>query len=172
LVLSALFVRALHPGVVARGAMRVVFACGAVMGLAIVATPARVFTEGIPILELAAVALAAYLIIALGRSALAGERTAAFMLGGLLVFIASVTHDIAFVKYPWQSDLAPYGALVLISTPAVVLARRFSRALSNEQLRLVEQRQRVDLLVRATKAGLLDWETTTGVITYSERYKE
>src|SRR5262249_52436372 len=130
------------------------------------------FTEGIPALEVVSVALAVYLIVALGRHAIAGERPAAFMLGGLLVFVAAIAHDIARVKYPWQSDFAPYGSLVLISTPAGMLGRGFSRALTAEQLRLVEQRQRVDLLVRATKAGVLDWETATGIVTYSERYKE
>lgn len=35
-----------------------------------------------------------------------------------------------------------------------------------------EQRRRADLLVRATKAGLLEWDAASGAVTYSDRFKE
>ncbi|HSW13063.1 MAG TPA: PAS domain S-box protein, partial [Solimonas sp.] len=41
-----------------------------------------------------------------------------------------------------------------------------------EESRLIAQRGRTDLLVRATKAGLLDWDTVQDRVSFSERYKE
>jgi PAS domain S-box-containing protein len=66
--------------------------------------------------------------------------------------------------------LAALFALVLVA--ALLLAPRYARARRAEELRSVEQQQRVDLLMRATKAGLFDWDAVTNRTTYSERLKE
>src|SRR5687768_16214096 len=66
--------------------------------------------------------------------------------------------------------IAALFALVLVA--ALLLAPRYARARRAEELRAVEQQQRVDLLVRATKAGLADWDSTTNRVAYSERFKE
>jgi PAS domain S-box-containing protein len=50
--------------------------------------------------------------------------------------------------------------------------QRLERALRAEEQRSLEQRQRADLLVRATQAGLLDWDAITNHTSYSERFKE
>ncbi|MEW6688329.1 MAG: PAS domain S-box protein [Pseudomonadota bacterium] len=57
---------------------------------------------------------------------------------------------------------------------AGLLARRFggARPLRPGELRLLEQQQRADLLVRATQAGLLEWDAAANVTTYSARFKE
>src|SRR6185503_4601545 len=61
---------------------------------------------------------------------------------------------------------------VLVLVAALLLAPRHARARRAEELRAVEQQQRVDLLMRATKAGLFDWDAVTNRTTYSERLKE
>src|SRR5688572_15125265 len=72
-----------------------------------------------------------------------------------------------------MADTVALGALfVLVLVAALLLAPRYARALRAEELRSVEQQQRVDLLMRATKAGLFDWDAVTNRTTYSERLKE
>ena len=71
-----------------------------------------------------------------------------------------------------RDKLSPYGLLVFALVPVILIARRFARALRAEELRSVEQEQRVDLLVNATKAGLLDTDVAAKRTTYSERLKE
>ena len=56
--------------------------------------------------------------------------------------------------------------------PASAREQRLARELRAEQRRSREQQQRVDLLMRATKAGLFDWDAVTNRTTYSERLKE
>jgi PAS domain S-box-containing protein len=56
--------------------------------------------------------------------------------------------------------------------PATSREQRLERALRAAERRSLEQQQRADLLVRATQAGLLDWDSTTDRTTYSERLKE
>ena len=68
---------------------------------------------------------------------------------------------------PWA-----FAALVLLLAAALVLAHRSARATRDERSRLIEQQQRAELLVRATQAGLFEWEANSDRTSYSERLKE
>ena len=57
---------------------------------------------------------------------------------------------------PWA-----FAALVLLLAAALVLAHRSARATRDERSRLIEQQQRAELLVRATQAGLFEWEASS-----------
>ena len=57
-------------------------------------------------------------------------------------------------------------------TLTILVANVYSYASEIEQQQTMRQSQRADLLVRATMAGLLEWNVTTSTVTYSERYKE
>lgn len=50
--------------------------------------------------------------------------------------------------------------------------RRYGRAVARLRQFAREQRNRTELLVRATQAGLLDWDPLADRVTYSVRYKE
>jgi PAS domain S-box-containing protein len=68
---------------------------------------------------------------------------------------------------PWA-----FAALGLLLAAALVLALRSARATRVERSRWIEQQQRADLLVRATQAGLFEWEANANRTSYSERLKE
>jgi PAS domain S-box-containing protein len=68
---------------------------------------------------------------------------------------------------PWA-----LAALGLLLAAALVPALRSARATRVERSRWIEQQQRADLLVRATQAGLFEWEANANRTSYSERLKE
>ncbi|HTN26414.1 MAG TPA: PAS domain S-box protein [Burkholderiales bacterium] len=68
---------------------------------------------------------------------------------------------------PWA-----FAALGLLLAAALVFALRSARATRVERARWIEQQQRADLLVRATQAGLFEWEANANRTSYSERLKE
>jgi PAS domain S-box-containing protein len=148
----------------------VVFALGGV--LLVMATPISVFSYTAPVLQFAATAVAAYLAVALAVAWWRGRPGAGILLVGLLVLIATSAHDVVFFQHLLTVSLAPFGVLGFVLAPALLLARRFSRALAAEELRAIEQSERADLLVRSTKAGVLDWDAVSGTVTHSERYRE
>lgn len=73
------------------------------------------------------------------------------------------------------SQLLAAGSLALAGLLGFLLAwqyRRYGRAVTRLRQFAREQRNRTELLVRATQAGLLDWDPVADRVTYSVRYKE
>ncbi|CAN5606541.1 hypothetical protein BH11PSE7_BH11PSE7_17880 [soil metagenome] len=171
-VLYALFLAQQYPGLFPRIAIRaiVVWCLGATLVVAL--TPAWLFSLGVPLLQGAGVLVGGCMVVVLVRATLRRRRGAALILAGLLVLIGAVVHDAYYFQHQLQLGLVPWGVLACVLMPAILLARRFSRALTAEELRHVEQRERADLVVRSTKAGVLDWDAVAGTLSYSERYLE
>ncbi|MES2972109.1 MAG: PAS domain-containing protein [Pseudomonadota bacterium] len=171
-MLFALFLSTQYPSLFPRWAIRSIVILGVGATVVVALTPAALFSLGVPLMQAGAVLLAACLIAVLARAVLQRRTGALLILLGLLVFIGTTVHDTINFQHLQQFGLVPWGALVCVSMPGVLLSRRFSRALSAEELRHVEQRERADLVVRSTKAGVLDWDAVAGTITYSTRYME
>ncbi|QJW84141.1 PAS domain-containing protein [Ramlibacter terrae] len=105
-------------------------------------------------------------------AARAGRRTAPLLLAGLVAPVAAVTHDALRYEQLTRLTLLPYGVLLFVAAPAYLMARRFTRSVRVEERMAIEQRERADLLVRSTKAGLLDWDAISGRVDWSERLRE
>jgi PAS domain S-box-containing protein len=168
----ALFLGSLYPAHVRGWPLKAISLWGLVSAAVVVATPSAVFSLLVPVLQGGAVLIAAYLTVSLVRVVLAGQHNAGWLLGGMAVLVAAIAHDTVQFEYLQRQALVPYGLFVFVAAPALLMAQRVSRALSAEELRSIEQRERADLLVRSTRAGLMDWDATTGVMTFSDRYRE
>ncbi|MES1979895.1 MAG: PAS domain-containing protein [Pseudomonadota bacterium] len=174
LTMFARFVHAAYPGEFGDWQIRVVSWFGGLGALLSVLTPGSVFTLSVPVLGTFTVVMAVYITWVLVR---ASRRTrwrgsAPILLGGFAVLAVVVGHDWIFFRHLMRTVWMPYGLLAFALAPGFMLARRMARALASEELRGIEQRERTNLLVRATKAGLLDWNAIGDVVTYSDRYKE
>jgi PAS domain S-box-containing protein len=157
------------------GSRRFVWAVSAIAiagGLLSVATPAHVLTMSTPVLGVASVGVGLYVAVLLARALLKGRQGSAVLLVALAIFSAAVLNDVLLFQRLSPTALMPYGILAFVLAPAVLMAQRFAQALHAQELRTLEQRVRGDMLVRATKAGLLDWDGTTNVAAYSDRFKE
>ncbi len=138
----------------------------------VLAVPSRVYTVAVPYLQGIGLAAVGVVLLALWRAVVARRPGAATFLAGMVAYAAALVLDA--VHYPQQFEWSstPYGILAFVLAAAAAMAQRLARALSAEELRVLEQRHRVNLLVKATKAGILDWDATSNTITYSERFKE
>lgn len=172
LTLFMLFLRSLYPEHFSRVVARAIVAWGVGSVAFVAVTPAWVFSHTVPLLQAGAAAVALYMLATLVRVVLGGRRSAAMVLAGAALLFAAILHDTLQYQHLQRLSLLPFGLFAFVVAPALLLARRFSRALAAEELRAIEQRERADLLVRSTGAGLLDWDSTTGRITYSGRYRE
>lgn len=154
--------------------IRLVRGLGSIGVLLVLLTPARVYTQSIPVLVMTALVLTAYIAWVLTRAAIRnrGRGSAPVLLAGFVVLAVAIGHDTVNFRHLMYSYWTPFGLLAFALAPGITLARRMSRALAAEELRSIEQRERTNLLVRATKAGLLDWDAISNSVTYSERYKE
>lgn len=165
LLADRLFPRTLRPGVVRA------LAGGCMVGLLVVdLAPARVYSQYVLFGQLLGVAIGLYVTFALARAARQGRPDAKVVLAGmaclgavLAVNLSQFSGDLA------QRGLTALGLLGFVLTPGIVLLRRLGRALNAEELRSAEQREKVDLLVRATGAGILDWDYTRNLTRYSPR---
>ena len=166
-----LFLGSLFREVSAKAVRACVIFCGAGL-LLVLTTPISVFSYAGPVLQVTAAAVAIYLLAALTLAWRRGRPGAGILLAGLVVLIATSAHDVVFFQHLLTISLAPFGVLGFVLAPALLLARRFSRALAVEELRAIEQGERADLLVRSTQAGVLDWDAASGTTTYSARYRE
>jgi PAS domain S-box-containing protein len=165
-------VQSLYPAETSRRVAAVVTALSAAGVLLTMAAPVRILTYSTPVLNVVAVAVALYLSAVLWRAARHRQRGAAVMLLALLAVAIAAGHDIVLFQHVLSVSLLPYGVLAFVMAPAVLLAQRFAIALAVQEARVIEQRGRTDLLMRATKAGLLDWDAVNDTVHYSERYKE
>jgi PAS domain S-box-containing protein len=138
----------------------------------VLATGSAIYSQLVPLLQAGAALVAAWLFVSLLRVFASGQRNALWLIGGLVVLVAAIVHDTVQFEYLQRRSLVSYGLFVFAVAPALLLAQRVTRALRAEELRSIEQRERADLLVRSTQAGLLDWDATTGVMTFSDRYRQ
>ncbi|MBC5764437.1 ATP-binding protein [Ramlibacter albus] len=145
--------------------------CAAGFLLALLA-PLDVFLRSGPLSWLGWMTTSAYLAVVLLRAVRHGDRSARILLVGLCALVGAVIHDLASPSASYLGRLVPIGNSIYLVTLAMLLGQRYARALATEELRAAEQKHRADLLVTATKAGVLDWETSTGVVRASARYRE
>jgi PAS domain S-box-containing protein len=167
-----LFLRSLYPREVSERVTRVVVAfslCGMLLTLA---SPIRIFAYSTIALQAEGGLIAAYVAYALVQAMRHRQRGAGILLAGLAVLVVAIAHDVLYYQHLLSTSLLPFGVVGLVLAPAILLAQRFARALAAEESRAIEQRGRTDLLMRATKAGLLDWDAVNDRVHYSERYKE
>lgn len=171
-ILFTLFVRSLYPGEVGLRAVRIIGAWVLLSVAVVLATHARTFTLLLPSLMVGSCMVGMYLAWRLLAAWRHGRRSAPLLLAGLAVLTATVVHDVANYAHLTRLTLVPYGVLLFVAAPAYLMARRFARALSLEERVAIEQRGRANLLVRSTKAGLLDWDTVSNRIEWSDRLGE
>jgi len=167
-----LFARGLFPGEFGRRPVAVAVACVLLPSLFVLLGPARLYSHTVPFVQAATVLMALYAIGATGLAAWRQRPSAWVCLGGIAVLAAAVVFDILQYKASLQSTVTPFGILAFALAPAAVLTQRFARALTAEELRSLEQRHRANLLVRATKAGILDWDAATDSVRLSERLQQ
>jgi PAS domain S-box-containing protein len=165
-------VQSLYPAETSRRLATAVALVGAAGAVLAITAPVRILTYSTPALNAVAVAVALYFSTVLWRAARHRQRGAAVMLLALLAVAGAAAHDIILFEHVLSVSLLPYGVLAFVMAPAVLLAQRFANALAVQEARVIEQRGRTDLLMRATKAGLLDWDAVNDKVNYSERYKE
>lgn len=172
LAIFPLFLRALYRREVGLVPLRAILAfSGGGMLLALL-TPIHVFSYSAPVLQAGGVVVALYVTFVLVQALRHRQRGAGILLAGLAILVAAVAHDVIFFQHILSVSLLPFAAVGIVLAPAVLLAQRFARALAAEEARVIEQRGRTDMLMRATKAGLLDWDAVNNAVGYTERYKE
>lgn len=154
-------------------AVRVLLAACALGALAVLATPARVYSHLAPAGQMLSLLLGLYVTVAVARAARRGRAGAAVLLGGMAFLLLVLVIDLAQYNIGHTlRSVTPVGLLAFVLAPAVVLARRLARALGAEELRALEQRGKADLLLRTTKAGIYDWDVVLGEVRFSDRLKE
>lgn len=168
LLVQLLFSRTMHARVV-----RALLAACALGVLVVAVTPARVYSEFVLYGQLLNVAIGVYVTVSLARAARQGRPDAGVILGGM-AFLALVlaTNLFQLSGDMAQRGITAIGLLGFVLSPAIVLLRRLGRALNVEESRSAEQREKADLLVRATHAGILDWDYTRNLTRYSPRLLE
>jgi signal transduction histidine kinase/CheY-like chemotaxis protein len=168
LLVDRLFPRTLWPQ-----AVRALLA-GCVVGLvAIFLTPARVYSNYVVVGQVLGFAIALHVTWCMIRAGRQGRPDAGVILGGLacLGLVLAVNLGPAAGEMQ-QRGITAIGLLAFVLSPGMVLLRRLGRALNVEELRSAEEREKVDLLVRATHAGILDWDYTRNLTRYSPRLLE
>ena len=168
LLVDRLFPRTLWPLAV----RALLAAC--VAGLAgIFLTPARVYSSYVVLGQVLGFAIALHIAWCLIRAGRQGRPDAGVILGGLacLGLVLAINLGPAAGEMQ-QRGVTAIGLLAFVLSPGIVLLRRLGRALNVEELRSAEEREKVDLLVRATHAGILDWDYTRNLTRYSPRLLE
>ncbi len=171
--LFLLLVQKLFAGEFRLLAVRALLACCALGALVVLCTPARIYSHLAPFGQALTVAIGVYVTWAVGQAAWRGRPGAPVLLGGMAFLLLVLGLDVLLYNTGGSTRaFTPFGLMVFVLSPAVVLARRLARALNAEELRTLEQREKADLLVRTTKAGIYDWDATRDLVTYSPRLKE
>jgi PAS domain S-box-containing protein len=170
--LFAVYVRSLYPGHIATRPIRVLVAWVVVSCVLVLSTSSAFFTRLVPLLSIGSALSAAYIAWGLLKAVRGGRRTARLLLVALGVLAAAVVYDSLNYTHLWRLSLLPYAVMIFVGVPAYLMAGRFARALLVEERTAIELRERADLLVRSTKAGLLNWDAIGNRTTYSDRYRE
>ncbi|MEJ5991123.1 response regulator [Ramlibacter sp. PS3R-8] len=168
-VVDQLFPRTLRPGVVR------MFTAACALAVVVVAfTPGRIYSHLVWYGQALGVAIGVYITVAISRAARQGRKDAGVILVGMAFLALALALNAleSFDAGRTQSSITAFSLLAFMLSPAMVLLRRLARALNTEEQRSAEQREKVDLLVRATQAGILDWDYTRNLARYSARLLE
>ncbi|HSH89405.1 MAG TPA: PAS domain S-box protein [Ramlibacter sp.] len=171
-VFYLLFLRSLYPAFIGPRAVGIMIVWAVLSCLTVLVTTSREYVYLLPFMTASSVLIGLYLTWRLAAAWRGGERGAALLLGGLLLFAIATAHDALNFQHLSRLTLLPYGILLFVAAPAWLMAQRFLRALTVEERVAIEQRERADLIVRSTNAGVLDWDAISGRTTYSLRYRE
>lgn len=167
-LVDRLFPRTLHP----RALKAFIAACVFAM-LLVVFSPARVFTHTVYPAEAVAVAMGLHVVASVARAGRRGRRDAGVLLAGLALLAGVLLLNLLRPEGgAVQRAATAFGLLGFVLSPALVMLRRLARALTSAEERSESQREKVDLLVRATHAGILDWDHTRNLTRYSPRLLE
>jgi PAS domain S-box-containing protein len=169
--LLALFLRALYPTGANRYVVHAVLACSLAAAAAVLVLPARLHTYTLPLMQLVTLAAAAWSVAMLVLVSRQRRSPWPLLLVGMALFYPVMVLDLLHTNTVLRFAFAPLGLFAYLVAPAAVLARRFSQALNAEEMRTTEEHERVDLLGRAAKAGLFDWDVAAGRTVYSEYFK-
>jgi PAS domain S-box-containing protein len=169
IVVEQLFPRTLRPG----GVRLFTAACALAM-VVVALTPGRIYSHLVWYGQGVGVAIGAYVTVAIARAARQGRKDAGVILVGMAFLGLALAVNVlqSFDADRTQSSITAFSLLAFMLSPAMVLLRRLARALNTEEQRSAEQREKVDLLVRATQAGILDWDYTRNLARYSARLLE
>lgn len=168
LLVHALFQRALHVPT-----LRLLVGACALGALVVALTPARLYSHLVFYGQALGVAIGLYILACIARAARTGRRDAGVLLAGMGILLAVLLANLLeFYAGIALRGFTAVGLLAFVLSPALVLLRRLARALTTEELRSAEQREKADLLVRTTQAGILDWDPTRGLVRYSPRLLE
>jgi PAS domain S-box-containing protein len=168
-VVDHLFPRTLRPGVVR------VFTAACMLAVVVVAfTPGRVYSHLVWYGQALGVAIGVYVTVAIARAARQGRKDAGVILVGMAFLVLAIAVNLQhfFDADRTQNSITAFSLLGFMLSPAIVLLLRLARALNTEERRSAEQREKVDLLVRATQAGILDWDCARSLTRYSPRLLE
>ena len=168
LLVDLLFPRAMHQRVV-----RAAVALCLLAMLVVAVTPAGIYSYLVFYGQALGVALGLYIAWAMARATYQKRKDTVVILVGLgFLLLVLATNVLQFYAGGTQGSITAFGLLAFVLSPGIVLLRRLARALNVEEQRSAEQREKVDLLVRATHAGILDWDYTRNLTRYSPRLLE
>ncbi|RYF16093.1 MAG: response regulator [Comamonadaceae bacterium] len=167
-LVDQLFPRILH----ARALKAFIAACLFAM-LLVVFSPARVFTHSVYPAYAAGVAMGLHIVASVARAGRRGRRDAGVLLAGMALLAGVLLLNLLQSHAgSIQRTATAFGLLGFVLSPALVMLRRLARALTSAEERSEAQREKVELLVRATHAGILDWDHTRNISRYSPRLLE
>jgi hypothetical protein len=163
-VFFAVYVRSLYPAArhrhgptrVHRGLGGAVLRGGAGHRLAVF------FTRLVPPLAAGSALIGAYIAWGLFKAGACRPPHRAPAAGRPGVLAVAVVHDAVNYTHLWRLSLLPYAVMLFVGVPAYLMARPLRARAAVEERIAIEQRERADLLVRSTKAGLLNWDAIGG----------
>ena len=168
LMVDRLFPRLLHPGVA-----RATLALCALAALVVALAPARIHSHLVVAVQALGGALFVYTVVRLAQALRQGRPDAGVLLGGLVLLLAAATVAQLQVLHGTSPGLAILlGQLAFVLSAPLVLVQRLARLLAAEERRTSEQREKADLLVRTTGAGIFDWDASRNLFRYSPRLLE
>ncbi|MGI6150521.1 MAG: diguanylate cyclase [Christensenellales bacterium] len=161
--LILMFFRSVFPRYFHARIIRIAQVVGAVFGLLVLLTPARIFTLFNPIYQIWSGLLIIYITVALIRLSINKEKGSWFILLGGAALLLSSANDIIFLSI-WMNDAGPtflrdlirtgslssIGQLIFAFLNSLLLAKNFSDALDQEEVltaRLTEINTHLDELV-------------------------
>lgn len=145
MALFALTIRGLFPLDIHRRVVQVVVGMLAVAAVAVVVLPPGVYSHVALPGQTAAVAVAAYVAFAMMRAQRHSRIDARVLLAGMLAVLVTLSMDLLLIDVPGPDrKFGPLGFALFLLSPAVVIARRLSRALNaEERARTLEENARL-----------------------------